>query len=142
MRRLILHAVASALLVSSCSIASVAQSPAPEGCYVATPALTYSATGNPERGDSSWAVLHLRESGVARRPLLQPRIDARSAWRIAGDTLELIVSDGLAGWRLALLPSAEGWVGIGRYLTDVRVDGPYEPRSVRFSLQRRPCVST
>lgn len=142
MRRVILIPVASVALVVSCSVASMAQSRDTEGCYFATPALTYSASGNPERGDSSWAVLHLRASGVAIRPLLRKGNDARSTWRWVGDTLELIVSDGLAGWRLALTPTADGWVGTGSYLTDVLVVGPYERPRVRFTLERRSCAPT
>jgi len=112
----------------------------PIGCYRSTPGLTYSASGAPERGDSSWSILQLHEGGTAGRPLLSKGRDARSQWRLAGDTLRVVLSDGLAGWRLALTRTSAGWIGVGTYLTDVVVAGGYEPPRVRFLLVRQPCA--
>src|SRR5688572_7166673 len=66
----------------------------PLGCYRATPALTYSASGAHERGDSAWAVLELVADGKIRRPSLQrqPAIDDLLHWKLTNDTLRLIVS--------------------------------------------------
>lgn len=52
----------------------------PVGCFLASPALTYSAFGNVEGRDTSWAILRLSRDGRARRPLLRGDRDRRSGW--------------------------------------------------------------
>ena len=73
------------------------------GCYVAKPALTYSATGALERADTSWSYAQFSPNGKARRPLLRSAVDRRSSWTVEDDTLRVTFSDGLAGWRLRLV---------------------------------------
>ena len=111
----------------------------PVGCYVASPALTYSATGVPERGDSTWAAVRLDSGGRARRPLRPVLGDNRSRWRFESDTLHLLVSDGLAGWRLSMIATRDGWTGIGEYLSDAAGVGWVPPR-IHFTLQRIRCA--
>ena len=111
----------------------------PAGCYRATPALTYSATGAPERDDSAWAIVRLFPDGKARRPLLTPWEDGRSAWTFKNDTLHLRLFDGLVGWTTTLTTTATGWRGTAEYLTDVIVAGrPPFRRSI--VLERQPCL--
>jgi hypothetical protein len=110
------------------------------GCYIAKPALTYSATGEPERGDTSWAYAQLSPKGVARRPLLHANVDRRSSWRIEDDTLHVTFSDGLAGWRLQLVRAPQGWTGLATYLSDARVVGqPAFRQPITFA--RRSCAA-
>ena len=111
------------------------------GCYFATPALTYSARGEPERGDSSWAVVVLGENGKLRRPLLRPSLDRHSSWKMVGDTLKLTVHDGLVGWSVSLLPDSMGWKGNAIYLTDAIVAGWKAPEH-SILLTRRSCHDT
>jgi len=110
------------------------------GCYVAEPALTYSATGGPERGDTSWAYAQFSANGKARRPLLRNDVDRNSSWRVEGDTLHVTFHDGLVGWRLRLVRVPRGWSGLATYLTDVRVVGrpPYQHPII---LTRRACAA-
>ena len=113
------------------------------GCYLAEPALTYSAAGNLERGDSSWSRAELLADGTARRPLLKARYDRGSTWRIEGDTLHVIFVDGLVGWRLQLTPSLNGWTGRATYITDVVVvGGGWSPPQHPITLTRRSCGPT
>jgi CubicO group peptidase (beta-lactamase class C family) len=108
----------------------------PVGCYRATPALTYSAYGSPESGDSSWAYVSLTADGKARRPMLQPSRDAASKWSQRRDTLLVRVHDMLVGWDLTLSATESGWRGRGRYLTDV-IGG--DPIVREFALKRMAC---
>jgi hypothetical protein len=106
------------------------------GCYRATPALTYSAFGEPERGDTSWAILRLSSDGRARRPLLRGNYDGSSRWSWRRDTLVVRLFDGLVGWDAALTRDAERWRGSATYLTDARGG----QRVVRpLVLERRAC---
>jgi hypothetical protein len=109
------------------------------GCYVAKPALTYSATGGPERGDTSWAYAQLSANGKARRPLLRSDHDGMSSWRAEGDSLHVTFHDGLVGWRLRLARVPQGWSGLATYLSDAIVVGqpPYEHQ---ITLTRRSCA--
>ena len=109
------------------------------GCYFATPALTYSATGGAERGDTAWAVVRLLTGGSAYRPLLLNRgRDRASRWLMAGDTLVLTVFDGLVGWQARMTRTETGWQGSAKYLTDARTTPPYEYRH-DLILTRRQC---
>lgn len=122
--------------------AAVASAQAPSdvvGCYVAKPALTYSATGGPEREDSSWASVQLSEDGKARRPLLPRRYDRSSSWLLGNDTLVATFFDGLVGWRLRLTRAPHGWTGEATYLTDVIVVG-LKPYQHALTLTRRSCA--
>ena len=111
----------------------------PVGCYRASPALTYSAYGQPESGDSSWAYVSLTADKKARRPMLQPSRDAGSEWSQSRDTLKLRLHDMLVGWDLTLTATESGWRGRGRYLTDVIVAG--EKSFLRdFALTRMSCT--
>ena len=111
----------------------------PVGCYRATPALTYSATGRPEHGDTAWAIVRLFLDGTASRPLLSRAVDNRGKWTLRNDTLTVLVFDGLVGWRMALTTTERGWRGRARYLTDAIVVG--QPSFLRaIELERRPCV--
>ena len=119
--------------------ASAQTAPLIEGCYVATPPLTYSATGTPEKSDSGWSHLKLSANGVARRPLLRSVLDARSSWSVHHDSLSVTLSDGLAGWRLRLTPLKDGWGGTATYLSDATVVGrPPLQRAVQ--LKRESCA--
>lgn len=102
--------------------------PLVEGCYVANPALTYSATGKPEHGDSSWALVRLSAYGLTERPLLKDHFDRRSSWTFDHDSLRVTFSDGLVGWRLRLVRAADGWNGTATYMSDAFVPGrlPYQ----------------
>ena len=108
------------------------------GCYWASPPLTYSTTGAPERGDSAWAIVRLVAGGAARRVLLRPSRDGQSNWEMVNDTLVLTVSDGLVGWRARLTATEAGWRGIAEYLTDVRTVPPFLYRH-ELVLTRRSC---
>jgi hypothetical protein len=129
----------AAILVASVGHAQKRQSVV--GCYFASPALTYSAKGEPEHGDSSWAVVVLGEDGRVRRPLLRPFLDRNSSWKTVGDTLKLVVHDGLVGWKLSLLPDTNGWRGNATYLTDVIVADWKAPEH-SILLTRRSCRDT
>jgi len=106
------------------------------GCYLATPHLTYSAFGEPERGDNAWSILRLERNGSAKRPLLRPWYDRNSRWGYRSDSLVVVVHDGLVGWLLTLIPADSGWRGNARYLTDV-MGG--EQINRRIDLRRRTC---
>ena len=110
------------------------------GCFVAQPALTYSATGEPEHGDTSWAYAQFSANGKVRRPLLRSDVDRSSSWRVEGDTLHVTFHDGLAGWRLRLTRVPQGWGGLATYLTDVRVVGQ-SPYRHPITLTRRSCAA-
>jgi hypothetical protein len=110
------------------------------GCYVAKPALTYSAMGEPERGDTSWAYAQFAANGQVRRPLLRSDLDRRSSWKVEGDTLHVTFHDGLVGWRLGLTRVAQGWSGLATYLTDVHVAGQ-RPYQHPITLTRRSCAA-
>src|SRR5688572_25110511 len=88
------------------------------GCYVAEPALTYSAEGKLERWDSSWSHATLLADGKAKRPLLKRNYDQISEWRIQGRTLHVTFADGLVGWQLRLKSAPQGWAGRATYITD------------------------
>jgi hypothetical protein len=110
------------------------------GCYLATPALTYSAEGKLERGDSSWSHVQLSDNGKARRPLLRPTRDQRSDWRVDGNMLHVTFSDGLVGWQLQLTEAQDGWRGRATYVSDVRVvGGGWSPPQHQITLTRRFC---
>ena len=108
----------------------------PVGCYRTTPALTYSAWGQPERGDTSWAVLRLLADGRASRPLLRYSHDRNSRWGWRADTLIVVVHDGLVGWSALLVRTDSAWAGKARYLTDV-IGG--EPLIRPLRIERRSC---
>lgn len=126
------------LTVAGIGRASAQVGPLVEGCYIATPALTYSETGTPEKGDTTWSHLKLSANGVAKRPLLRNVLDARSSWSVHHDSLSVTLSDGLAGWRLRLTPLRDGWGGTATYLSDAIVAGrsPFQ-RAMR--LERESC---
>jgi hypothetical protein len=109
------------------------------GCYVARPALTYSAMGGPEGGDTTWADVQFSAHGEARRPLLRSNLDRNSSWRIKDDTLIATFSDGLVGWRLRLTRVPQGWSGVAKYLSDAYVVGrpPYQHP---ITLTHRSCA--
>ena len=114
----------------------------PVGCYLATPAFTYSAVGQRERererGGTAWAVVRLRPNGVALRPLLPAMSDRRSTWMVHGDTLHLTLFDGMVGWQAALRATSSGWAGPATYLSDaIAVGRP--PTQRIFVLTRRKC---
>ena len=110
----------------------------PVGCYRATPFLTYSANGEPDGRDTSWAFVRLSADGSALRPLVGRVRDSRSNWTSHKDTLFILLFDGLVGWRLTLLPRGNGWRGNGRYLSDAIVtDMP--PIVHEFVLERGRC---
>lgn len=117
---------------------SVANRREPIGCYVAAPALTYSATGAPERGDTSWALVRFDADGRATRPLRRLADDLRSSWRVEGDTLHATFTDGLAGWSLRLTADAAGWSGTALYLTDAIAVG-VEPLRQQIVLSAHAC---
>lgn len=106
------------------------------GCYHASPAFTYSAFGGPEHGDTAWAIVQLAAGGRARRPLLRSNSMDISHWRMTGDTLDLVLSDGLVGWHAKLLDSAGTWRGKATYLTDA-MGAP--PVVHDMTLEARPC---
>lgn len=110
----------------------------PIGCYRATPALTYSATGAPEQGDTSWAIVRLMSDGKAARPLRPARDDLRSSWQSEGDTLRAVFFDGLAGWKLVLTADPAGWSGTAEYLSDALAVGR-EPYRHAITLRARAC---
>jgi hypothetical protein len=110
------------------------------GCYIAKPALTYSATGGPERGDTAWAYVQLSANGMARRPLLRNDADRRSSWLIQGDTLVATFHDGLVGWRLRLVHAQRGWRGLATYMSDALVVGQ-PPYQHKITFTRRSCVA-
>ena len=110
------------------------------GCYVAKPALTYSAAGGPERGDTSWAYAQFSANGQASRPLLRSDLDRNSSWKVVGDTLHVTFHDGLVGWRLRLTHVPQGWSGLATYLTDVHVVGQ-PPYQHPITLTRRACAA-
>ena len=130
------------LLIGALAAAGKAQGPdsvrvaAVIGCYHATPPLTYSASGGPERGDTAWAILRLSAGGIASRPLPRLRQDAFSKWWLNRDTLFLQLMDGFAGWRVVLTQVGGKWRGKGGYETD----NAGSPPVVReFTLERRSC---
>ena len=94
--------------------------------------LGYSASGARERGNAMWYVLQLADSGRIARPLFPKRQREQwtdlSRWTIKGDTLLIRVSDGLAGWNMALQRRQDEFVGVATYLTDVRVAGWVPPQ--------------
>ena len=106
------------------------------GCYRAAPHLTYSAFGEPERGDTAWAIVRLERDGTARRPLLRSSLDRSSKWGRRADSLVVVLHDGLVGWFLTLVPSDSGWRGNARYLTDV-MGG--QPINRAMDLRQRSC---
>lgn len=125
------------------SAALQAQSAAPTGCYRFDRPLGFSATGDRERGDSSWYRLQLLPEGKVARPALaeafwRDRFAQRSAWHTSGDTLFIRVSTGLVGWDLTLLAEARDYVGTARYLTDAVVLGA-APLDVRVRATRDVC---
>ena len=118
-----------------------AQPPTPDRCFRARPALTYSATGIPEQGNTDpWSLVEFRADGRVGRPLLPLRHSERSRWRVLGDTLRLRLSDGLVGWDVVATPDSLAYVGIATYLTDVVVKGA-EPLRVRVRLEPTVCIS-
>lgn len=94
--------------------------------------LGYSASGALEQGKTEWYVLKLADSGVVSRPLFnkrdRERWTRRSRWTAKGDSLHIRVSDGLAGWDLALRRTGDGYTGVANYLSDVRAEGWIPPR--------------
>lgn len=110
----------------------------PVGCYRATLALTYPATGGREQGDTSWANVQLMSDGKAARPLRPARDDLKSSWQSEGDTLRVIFFDGLAGWKLLLTAELAGWSGTAEYLPEAIVVGR-EPYRHAIALQARAC---
>ncbi len=125
------------LAIVTSTAATAMQRASPVGCYTATPALTYSAAGVLEQGDSAWTVVQLLANGKARRPLLQQSRDSRSSWSMQRDTLTLLVFDGLVGWRSSLTRNATGWRGTSEYLTDV-IGGPAIRHPITLELRRCP----
>jgi hypothetical protein len=119
--------------------ANAQQSTRVPGCYTASPALTYSATGEPEHGDTSWAYVRLSADGKARRPLLSTDHDRGSSWTIDGDSLTATFADGLAGWRLRLVLVPQGWSGVATYLSDAYGVGQ-PPYQQSITLTRRSCA--
>jgi hypothetical protein len=132
-------ALAASTMFSVAPASAQAHSPAP-GCYVASRGLTYSATGDPEHGDTAWSHVRLSANGVARRPLLRNDVDRLSSWSVSGDSLSITFSDGLVGWRLQLTPANDGWSGTATYLADaiVRGESPYQ---AAIDLKRERCAS-
>jgi hypothetical protein len=113
------------------------------GCYTFDRPLGSSATGDVERGDSSWYRLKLEPAGKVARPGLvrtswRDQYAHFSTWHSSGDTLFIRVSTGLVGWDLTLLPDANRYVGRGRYLSDAFVVGA-EPLHVRVQATREVC---
>lgn len=116
--------------------------PTPDRCLRSRPALTYSAaSGAPERGDSSWAIVGLFADGRVTRPLLPPQRYDRSTWRMQGDSLHLRVFDCLVGWNVAAVGDSLGYTGIATYLTDVVVAGA-QPHRIPVHLEPTPCPTT
>jgi hypothetical protein len=110
------------------------------GCYLAEPALTYSAEGKLERWDSTWSYARLSADGKARRPLLKRNFDhdQMSEWRIEGRTLHVTFADGLVGWQVQLEQAPKGWAGRATYITDApEVGAP--PIQQPITLTRRSC---
>jgi hypothetical protein len=110
-----------------------------EGCYSATPALTYSSSGVPERGDTSFAILRLGRGGHASRPLVPPGPMPTGTWRMADDTLHVVVGDGHTGWALTLTFADGEWIGDARYISDGFLVGG-TPYRHAIALRPRACV--
>jgi hypothetical protein len=134
----------TAILAAICVpvLASRVNTP-PQGCYRFDRPLGHSATGDLERHDSTWYTVELRDSGVVARPDLKSpywrkTYSYSSSWRVSGDTLFVVVSTGLVGWNIALLPENDHFAGRARYLTDVRTKGE-EPLFVRVRAWRTTC---
>jgi carboxyl-terminal processing protease len=104
-----------------------------EGCYRFDSPLSYSASGDLERGDSSWYLVELKANGKVSRPLFRLREGSNweraSTWRLAVDTLVVVVHDGLVGWSVNLLANGNSsYRGEAVYHTDVRSAGWKPPR--------------
>ena len=112
-----------------------------EGCYVATPALTISSSGTPERGDPSFALLQLMRGGRAMRPLLARDRTPRGTWRLIGDTLQIVVAAGFTGWSLLVRRDHGGWVGDAQYRSDALVVGA-QPYRHAIVLRPHACVGS
>lgn len=115
----------------------------PVGCYRFDRPLGHSATGDLERGDSSWYRLQLQPAGAVARPWLsssywREQYANRSSWRTSGETLFVRVFTGLVGWDLTPRPAAERYAGSARYLSDAIVIGA-EPLRVRVQAVREAC---
>jgi hypothetical protein len=127
-----LLALAVAATGSAAAVSDASDRPTAPRCLRFEQPLGYSASGERERGDSSWYVLQLGDSGTVTRPLFSPREREQwnrlSAWTTKGDTLRIRVTDGLAGWNISLWAVRGGFAGIATYLTDVVVVGWVPPR--------------
>lgn len=117
-----------------------------EGCWEADRALM--APLNDASQDRAHRLLILAPGGGVGRPLLpiseaQMMWEPRSAWSVAGDSVNLRVFTGLVGWDARLVRSQNGnrLQGRARYLTDVVVAG-WTPELVSLSLVRVRCDSS
>jgi hypothetical protein len=135
----------AALTLPSSAILTNAPAVQFEGCYIFDRPLGSSASGNLERSDSAWYSLELRENGVIARPQLQnsfwrQRYARSSSWRTTADTLHIVVSTGLVGWRIWLVRENGELRGVAGYLTDV-VAADYVPPRVPVRARKVTCAA-
>ena len=136
--------LALGLLSSACAARTSILGGQPVGCYLFDTPVSYSASGSREAGDSAWYLLSLEREGRVERPLLRGAARSlyaeRSSWRVTGDTLRILVHDGLVGWDLVLMPDDGGYRGMGTYLSDAIAVGR-APITRVFSARRTACNS-
>ena len=114
-----------------------------QGCYIFDRPLGSSASGDLERSDSTWYSLELRDHGIVARPRLHSSYWRReymrsSSWRSTGDTVHIVVSTGLVGWRIWLVSNEDVFSGVARYVTDVRA-AEYIPPRVEVRARKEGC---
>lgn len=131
------------VLALTSSGAAVAQPTSAVGCYRASRPLGPTGTLVPVERDAPWTSILLRNNGVIMLPLLSERDrqmwEARSEWRMAGDTLVLLVFTGMQGWEAKLIATDSGWIGRARYLSDAIGPPGTTVQAAPITLQRITC---
>jgi hypothetical protein len=135
-RRLVVIGISAVLAVATVQAQQATLRPQDvAGCYELSPRV-WSA-------DTSSSLMELDTLGRVRPSWSKVFIPRPfPGWRIRGDTLVLLMTNGLSGWIVHVTRHGENWSGVGHTTTDVLDDeNPYKPTYANFVARRVPCPS-
>lgn len=136
MRYLVVSAISALLAATSTHAQQATLRPRDvAGCYELSPRVWST--------DTSSSLIELDTLGRVRPSWSKVFIPRRfPGWRIRGDTLVLLMTNGFSGWIVPVTRQGENWSGVGHTTTDeIDINNPSKPTYANFFARRVPCRS-